>query len=145
MEKFKKILRFRKWTFQFLIVFAASLGIYHTFFASEAVKANFIFDFQCGFILAFGFASLIGMAHCIKILRYEEMLQIQYNREHDERMKAIRAKAGMPMMLISSVIMIEVGIIIGYVNTIVFYTLITAALCQLAAGCIVKLVYQRLL
>lgn len=145
MEKYKKIIQIRRGIFLFCILLAVILGIYHTFFASETVKANIVFDFQCGFIMALGIASILGMIHCSRILQDEGKLQIQYNREHDERIKTIRAKAGMPIMLISSIIMIEAGIIIGYVNTVVFYTLIIAALCQLVAGCVVKLVYQKLL
>ena len=60
-------------------------------------------------------------------------------------MKAIRAKAGMPMILISSVVMVIVGIIIGYSNTVVFYTLIAAAALQLMIACITKFVYTKII
>ena len=47
-------------------------------------------------------------------------LKIQYNKENDERMKAIKAKAGMPMLLITSIVMIIVGVIAGYFNFTIF-------------------------
>ncbi len=58
-------------------------------------------------------------------------------------MKAIRAKAGMPTVLIFSVVIIVAGILIGYSNTVVFYTLVATAALQLAIACVTKFVYTK--
>lgn len=89
--------------------------------------------------------ALIRIIRYRKALRNDKELQIQYNKENDERMKAIQAKAGMPMILISSIIMVIAGIIIGYSNMVVFYTLIAAAVIQLVIACITKFIYTKII
>ena len=89
--------------------------------------------------------ALIRIIRYRKALRNDKELQIQYNKENDERMKAIPAKAGMPMILISSIIMVIAGIIIGYSNMVVFYTLIAAAVIQLVIACITKFIYTKII
>ena len=58
-------------------------------------------------------------------------------------MSAIRAKAGMPAVLIFSVVIIAAGTIIGYSNPVVFYTLIATAGLQLATAGIVKFIFHE--
>lgn len=113
------------------------------FWATEEVKASEIFGFQCGITTALGILALIMIIRYHKTLRSEKELQIQYNKENDERMKVIRAKAGMPMVLIFSVVIIIAGILIGYSNIVVFYTLIITAALQLVIACIAKFVYTK--
>ena len=60
-----------------------------------------------------------------------------------KRMKAIRAKAGVPMVLILSIIQIIAGMVIGYFNETVFVTIIGVALFQLLASLAVKFYYMR--
>jgi hypothetical protein len=76
-------------------------------------------------------------------IKDERKLKMAYNRENDERMKAIRAKAGMPMLLITSVMMVIAAIIAGYFNIVVFYTLTAAAMMQLLLGVSVKLYHMK--
>ena len=113
------------------------------FWATAEVKASEIFEFQCGITTALGILALIMIIRYHKTLRSEKELQIQYNKENDERMKAIRAKAGMPMILIFSVAIIIAGILIGYSNIVVFYTLIATAALQLVIACVTKFVYTK--
>ena len=145
MEKYKKSIITRIFLLSVLAMLAVGLGIYDVFWATAEIKASEIFGFQCGIITALGIFALITIIRYRKTLRNEKELQIQYNKENDERMKAIRAKAGMPMILISSVVMVIVGIIIGYSNTVVFYTLIAAAALQLMIACITKFVYTKII
>jgi len=69
----------------------------------------------------------------------ETKLKILYNKEHDERLKTIRSKAGMPIIAITSVLMIIAAIIAGYFNIVVFYTLVIAVAAQLSVSAMVKL------
>ena len=50
-------------------------------------------------------------------------------------MKAIRAKAGMPLTLYFAVVMIAAGTVIGYWNELIFVTLVIAAVAQLLRRC----------
>jgi len=51
----------------------------------------------------------------------------------------------MPMLMITSILMLIAAIIAGYFNIIVFYTLVLAATVQLSIGTIVKLVCMKLM
>lgn len=75
-------------------------------------------------------------------LRNEVKLQLLYNEEKDERMSAIRAKAGVPIILILSMALVIAGMLIGYFNETVFIVLICAALFQLLVCLSVKLYYK---
>ncbi len=145
MDNYKKVIKKRIWMLSFLVLLAVGLGIFDTFWASAEMKESKIFAFQCGAITALGVFSAYFLIHYKKILQNEEDLKIQYNKENDERMKAIKAKAGMPMLLITSIVMIIVGVIAGYYNFTIFFTLIIAAICQLLTSFVVKLVYMKIM
>lgn len=76
-------------------------------------------------------------------LRSEAALRLAYNRENDERMKAIRARAGMPMLLISSAIILLAAMVAGCFSAAVFYTLVAVAAGQLTLGAAVKFFYMK--
>ncbi len=145
MEKYKKIIIVRVFLLSILALLAVGLGIYDAFWATDEIKASEIFEFQCGVTTALGILALIRIIRYGKTLHNDKELQIQYNKENDERMKAIRAKAGIPMVLITSIIMVVVGIIIGYSNMIVFYALIAAAAIQLVIACTTKFIYMKII
>ncbi len=143
MDKYKKIIIIRVFLLSVLALLAVGLGIYDVFWAAAEVKSSGIFEFQCGITTALGILALVMIIRYRKALRSEKELQIQYNKENDERMKAIRAKAGMPMILIFSAVIIIAGILIGYSNTVVFYTLIAIAGLQLVFAGITKFIYTK--
>jgi len=143
MDKYRKNLKMRIALLTIPVLLAVGLCIYDVFFASEAIKESFIFGFQCGGCTAIGLLSIVLIIRTRAILRDETKLKLQYNKEHDERLKAIRAKAGMPLLLITSIVMIIAGIIAGYFDSIMFYTLIAAALFQMLVGIIIKQIYLR--
>ena len=144
MKAYKKTIITRTILLVTLVLFAVGLGIYDAFFATAEMKANNIFNFQCGFTIALGALALILIIRYSKFLRNEKGLQEQYIKENDERMKAIRAKAGMPINLIFSIVMIVVGVVIGYYNELIFITLVTTAVIQLLASSIIKLIYTKI-
>ena len=76
-------------------------------------------------------------------LKDETKLRLLYNEENDERMKLIRAKAGVPMVLILSLTLVLAAMIIGYWSATVFIVLIGVALFQLLASLGVKLYYKN--
>ena len=143
MDKYRKTLKTRIALLTLPIILTIGLGIYDVFFASEAIKESFIFGFQSGAIVALGLLSLFFMIRFRSVLHDETKLKQQYNKENDERLKIIRAKAGLPMLLITSVGMIMVGVIMGYSNMTVSVTLFAAAMCQMMISAIIKQIYLR--
>lgn len=96
-----------------------------------------------GFMAGTAAALAVYLVNNFRVLRNETLLKRQMNFEKDERMAAIRAKAGMPMLLYTSCAMLLAGLIAGCFNLTVFMTLWAAALVQLLVGVAVKLVYTR--
>lgn len=104
----------------------------------EPFSSGFIDGFQSGLL-----AALVGI-FCVFIINYlivmkdERKLRLLYNRENDERRKQIKLKSGGNVVLINSIIIIFAGIIAGYFNEIVFFSLIGCALFQLLMSTVIK-------
>ena len=145
MEQYKKKLRRRIGLLTLAAIFSVGFGIYDVFFAPELIKTMPTFEFQCGFTSTLGLSAMCFVIYFKRIQEDEEALQKQYNKETDERMKLIRAKAGMPVTLFFSVAMIVAGIVAGYFNSIVFYTLIAAGLCLIGTAAVIKAVYMKIM
>jgi hypothetical protein len=100
---------------------------------------GFVAGFQFGLIVSiFGF-SVFDIIKLSLAINDETKLKVLYNKEHDERLKAIRNKAGAPMIVVTSVLMVLAAIVAGYFNIVVFYTLVIAVAAQLSVSAIVKL------
>lgn len=106
---------------------------YSVFGATEERKGSNVYEFQTGLAVGLGVMAVLLCIRYQQMLSDEKKLLLQYTRENDERYKAIRQKAGMPMLLISSVILIAVGIVAGYFNEVVFITLVAAGLMKIFA------------
>ncbi len=141
MDSYKRTLKGRITLLAILVLVAVGFGVYDTFFASPAIKSSILHEFQTGAATALGILAAVLIIRYRFILQDETKLKHEFNRENDERYKAIRAKAGMPMLLITSVIMLFAAVIAGYFNATVFFTLVATAICQLLFGLIIKLVY----
>ncbi|MEG0910026.1 MAG: hypothetical protein RSB47_03615 [Ruthenibacterium sp.] len=109
------------------------------FIESAALQSSIVFAFQCGIAAAAILMICVKIIHYRKILEDDTKLTLQYNRENDERTKAIRTKAGMPMVLFLSALLILAGMVAGYWSEVVFATLVIAALVQLCIAALVKL------
>lgn len=145
MDKFKLILKRRIALLIIAVLIAAATGIYDVFFAGETARESIFAGFQAGLITGLGLLSAALIIRFRSTLKDEAKLKLQYNKENDERYKAIRAKAGMPMLLITSIMMIIAGVIAGYFSETAFITLICAALAQMSVGVVVKLVYMKIM
>lgn len=143
MENYRKAIKKRIYLLEAVAVFACCLGIFDVFIASPEIKENHIFGFQAGVIIALGLMSVVNIIRLGKLLKDEKKLQLHFNKENDERYKTIRGKAGMPMLLFTSVAMIVAGMIAGYFNSTVFLTLMIAATTQMLVGIIVKMIYLK--
>jgi uncharacterized membrane protein len=143
MELYAKKIKRRKQLLILAALIAVGSGIFDVFYADSWLSGNVAFNFQCGLFAAGGILALIKVFWYRKVLEDENLLKLEYNKENDERRRAIREKAGMPMILIMSVIILMAGIIAGYFNETVFLALIATALCQLVIGMAVKVYYMR--
>jgi hypothetical protein len=111
---------------------------------SEAgMAAGMVDGFRLGLIMGILGLSLINIIKLTRTLRDDKRIKMYYNQINDERMKAIRSKAGMPLLLQLSVLMLIAGIIAGYFSKTVFLTLIITAAVQLSIGVIIKFFYMN--
>lgn len=99
--------------------------------------------FQLGLILGIEILAIKTMMSYIKALNGTTDIELLFNQEHDERQQLIRQKSGMPMLMITSTIMLLAGIIAGYFNEIIFLTLVIAGILQLSLGAFIKLFYMK--
>ena len=143
MEGYKRTITRRQILLCLIVLIAAGIGIYDGLILDSVGSDNIVFSFQCGLAIGFGLLATIKIFHYNKVMKNDMQLKIEYNKENDERAKEIRSRAGMPMLMITSGIMILAGIIAGYFNELVFVTLILASICQLTIGAIVKVYYIR--
>lgn len=145
MEEFKTKVKRRRITDACLMLMAVVLGIFCILsMGSQAddgtMAEGFVAGFQFGLVISIGVLSLVDFIKLSRAIKDETKLRVLYNKEHDERMKTIRSKAGQPLLTITSVLMVIAAIIAGYFNFIVFFTLVAAVLGQLAVSAGVKLV-----
>lgn len=143
MEQFKRKLKIRIRLLSAFSLIAVLLVVYNVFFAPETLKNMDVFEFQTGFITAICILSALNSAKYSKLLNNETKLKLEYNKENDERFKLIKSKAGVPLIIVLSSLMMIVGVIAGYFNLVVFYTLIIAAMCQVLVSGIIKIIYMK--
>lgn len=143
MDLYRKILKRRITLFAVAILICVGLLLYNQFWASESLKNNAVFAFQCGFAASGALMLGLLLIKYRRILADETKLRVNYNQENDERVKAIRGKSGFPMVIILSLFLILAGMVAGYFNTTVFTVLIAVALFQMFASAAVKLYYLK--
>ena len=147
MEKYRKKVRIKMVLLALLSLTAVALGIYNVFFEGDTGASGFsagmLSGFRTGMAIGIGFFALIRMIGLGKAIRDEKALKELYNKEHDERLREIRAKAGIPLLLITSVLMLIAALIAGPMNVTVFYTLLIASAAQLLISLGVKMYFLK--
>lgn len=108
-------------------------------FAWSGVAAGFAGGALTAMVLCFA----LLMPRYRKALRDEQALRRLWNSEHDERLRAIRARAGAPMILCTSFAMVAVGLLIGPWNMTVAMTLLLAGAAQILVSAVTKLICMR--
>lgn len=145
MEKFKKKMRSRS-----IMCFGMCAAIIAAYiikvFVLKTTFAN-MSDFKRGFVT--GLAGTIAVSlfllgiQTLMTLKNENKLIAAYNAEHDERLAAIKAKSGQPIIIYTSELMILAGMFIS--DSGASKALFMAAFVQLVISCIVKLVYSKIM
>lgn len=141
MENYKNILTKRRNSTALMILVFLALGFYTRTFLLN-IDA-YIIGFISGILTSGIVMSVISVIRYSRIIKDDTKLKMEYNRENDERMKAIRSKAGMPMIMYTSIGMIIAGILLSYYDPFIFKVLSMAAAVQLTAAVIAKAYYTR--
>lgn len=90
-----------------------------------------------------GLMALVVVIQQSKTLKDEKKLRQLYIQEHDERMIAIRQKAGYPMVIILSAGVAAAAVVAGCFNEVVMETLLTVAVVQLLVSLGLKIWYTK--
>ena len=88
---------------------------------------------------------LLVIMRCGRAMKDDTRMKRMYNEEHDERLQAIRARAGLPMGLYLSLGMLAAGCAAGFFSETVMMTLVLAAGAQLLVCVAVKLILTRVM
>jgi cytochrome b561 len=127
MDHYKKLLKRRMAVFAAGIFICVGLLVYNQFWAPESLKSNAVFAFQCGLAASGALVLALLLFRYRRILADETKLRINFHQENDERAKAIRAKAGYPMVVVLSLLLVLAGMIVGYFNTTIFAVLVAVS------------------
>ncbi|MFW6248157.1 MAG: hypothetical protein ACOC4J_00135 [Bacteroidota bacterium] len=144
MENYKKVLKNRILMMSLAIIAAAVLLTFSSVILTDYSQGE---TFSEGMMAGFRNGLLVAMiflfsAHIFKystIMKDEKKLKLAYNKEHDERRQQIKLKAGGNLVIINSVILIFAGIVGGYFNLVIFYSVIGCAIFQLLISALIKL------
>ena len=104
---------------------------------------EFAVDFLLGAVSALVVCFVVLIPRYRRALKDEQALRRLWNKEHDERMQTIKARAGVPMLLYTSLAMIAAALLIAPWNMTAAVTLLMAATAQLAVSVVVKFVCLR--
>lgn len=147
MEKYKKTLKTRIAILGFgiagliaLIVLTQS-GIITT--TSSAAFSDFLSGFQMGMMTGVIGIFVIIMVKYVKFLGNDEKLKAEYFCENDERKNLIMLKIGGTPMYVCSIVILLAGIVAGYFDKTVFFSLIGCAMFLLIARGILKVYYNK--
>lgn len=116
----------------------------HTNWIALPVANVNVLNFQQGILVG------VTFLFCVYLFRYrasvnnEDALILLYNQEHDERQISIRRKAGVPVLLITSITMLLLSIIIGYYNVTIFYVLAITGVVQIFISAILKTIFMKI-
>ncbi len=147
MEQFKMKIKKRIVLFSTFAFFAVVLGIAQFLVVGNTddgtMEEGTSTGFRIGIILAIGVLAIVQIIKLNGIVNDDKKLQILYNKEHDERLKAIRSKAGMPMLMINSILILIAAVVAGNFSHVVFITLVITAMIQLVIGASVKIYYLK--
>ncbi|MEG2328699.1 hypothetical protein [Anaerorhabdus sp.] len=143
MEKFKnKLIRRKNMMIGFGFI-ALSFILIMKFYVEDLPNLpewlSFELEFVTGLFLGLEIIFAIYIIKMRKALNNEEALQQLYIEENDERKRYIRAKAGQPLIMILSSILIISSIIIGIYDMKISFVLLGVVMFQMLVSVIYKL------
>src|SRR6056297_2296550 len=144
MENYKKTLKNRILLMSMAIIAAAILLTVSSVILTsdgqgESFSEGMMAGFRNGLLVAMIFMFTVYIIRYRKVMNDDKLLRLAYNRENDERRQQIKLKAGGNLVIINSVILLFAGIIGGYFNVVIFYSVIACALFQLLVSAFIKI------
>ena len=137
LDQYRVTLRRRMWLCRILWLVYLLL-IAATRFAAPAVTEHPSYAGLLGFCAGGLLVGVFGMAKFHRALKDDTALRRLYNQEHDERMQAIRAKAGVPVTLFMGAGLMAAGLVATFFSMTVALTLIVAAVAELLVSVGIK-------
>lgn len=137
LDKYRATLRRRMTVFRILWL-AYLLMMVAMRFAPAAVTEHPAYSGLFGFLAGGLLVGIVLAARFNRALKDDTELHRLHNKEHDERMQAIRAKAGYPVTVFMSLGLIAAGLVATFINMTVSLTLIIAAVVQLLVSLGIK-------
>ncbi len=147
MEQYKDSLKSRIAVLSVGAAAMATLLLLGEFGVIRAIAANnfseFLRGFQTGILLSVSliFSYFIGRYRWL--LKNDEKLKSAYYAENDEREKLIAMKVGGNAMYVCIVLILLAGIVAGYFNETVFFSLVGCALFLLLVRVALKIYYHK--
>lgn len=142
LDQYRETLRRRMWFFRVLwLVYLLLMAA--TRFAAPAVTEHPAYAGVMGFLAGGLLMGIFGMAKFHKAMKDDAALRRLYNQEHDERMQAIRVKAGVPVTLFMGAGLIAAGLVATFFHMTVALTLLVAGIAELVATLALKAGYSR--
>ncbi|MFV0550603.1 MAG: hypothetical protein ACK5L6_01605 [Anaerorhabdus sp.] len=143
MEKFKnKLIRRKNMMVGFGFI-ALSFILIMKFYVEDLPNLSewlvYELEFLTGLFLGLEILFAIYAIKMRKALNTEELLQQLYIEENDERKRYIRAKAGQPLIMILSGVLLVVAVILGIYNFNMSLAIIGVVLFQMTVSVIYKL------
>ncbi len=125
MDKYKEVVRKRIRGVIIVTIFIVALVVFMHFFVMKSVNgaSGYLFSFLEGGVIGLDLVALAFMLRYRKALDEDEKLKKLYNEEHDERMQFIRQKMGFPAFTAAGAALIVGGLVAGYINSTVSYTM----------------------
>ena len=145
MEKYKEIVRKRIRRVMIVTMFVAVLVIFMHFFIMKSVDGanGNLFSFLQGGVIGLDLVALCYMVQYRKALEDDGKLKKIYNEEHDERTALIKQKAGFPVFTAAGIILIVGGVVAGYVNSTVSYTMAACGIFIILYQLVLKLYFLK--
>ena len=139
LEAYRKKVQRRLVWMRLLAVIFVVVELVGSRFVPDGNASNFVW----GMCVGGGFVALVVLFQQSKDLKDDEKLRQMYIEEHDERKQAIRAKAGLPMVLFLSLGLAMIAAMVFFFNETVAITLALAAVAQMLVSLVVKLVCMK--
>ncbi len=148
MKTNEKLAAYRKTLDRRMWIFRAAWLVYLILLVTRRFFGPAVTDSSCYSILMGGVTgALLVMTVMLlrsrQALRDEAAMQRLYNEEHDERLAAIRAKAGYPIVVVFGVALIGAAMVASFFNETVTLTLTAVALAEMVVCCMLKGWYSR--
>ncbi len=144
MEKYRRTVIIRCWLMGMLVVVGVGIIIFDHFFAEAVTPLNSAGEeYRGGFCAGLIVSALCSLWTYTRALRDPARMEQLYVDDRDERKIAIRAKAGVPVILYTSCALVLAALVASYINQTVFYTLGIAGVAQMVLGCILKFYYSK--